>query len=258
MPKKERKHVTLYTYGNCPRYIGPGGYGVVLRYSNHRKELSAGFRLTTSDRMELMAAIAALEALKTKCNVTLYTESRLLADGVSKEPVEALRKKVWKNIKRKVSDVDLWKQLAKLIVKHTVQAELIKSNSGDREFERAVELAEQAIQHRCVNIDAGYVKIPTQKELPSGHLGQKPRVIRKKRPIPDQNPEGKGRDNNPKPATTPQKVRCQYCGKEVGLYFNEELGDWVIIAHFGQAPVRRFGFGANMQIHCQGSNRPAR
>lgn len=92
MREKKRKHVTLFVNGVCPRLSGPGGYGVVLRYGNQRKELSGGFRLTTSDRMELMAAITALKALKTRCNVTLYTNSRLLADGVSKEQVETLHK----------------------------------------------------------------------------------------------------------------------------------------------------------------------
>jgi ribonuclease HI len=180
VPEKKLKHVALYTNGVCSLLSGPSGYGVVLRYGNHRKELSGGFKLTTSDRMELTAAIAALETLETRCNVTLYTNSRLLAEGVSKERVETLRKEVWKNTNRRAPNLDLWKQLAKLIEKHTIQVILMKIYLEDREYERAVDLTKQATQHRCFNIDAVYVKIRAQKESPPGVPGQKPRFIRKK------------------------------------------------------------------------------
>lgn len=79
----ELKKVIAYTDGACSGNPGPGGYGVVLRYSPHERELSEGFRLTTNSRMEIWAAIAALKALKAKCTVRIYSDSKYLVDGVS-------------------------------------------------------------------------------------------------------------------------------------------------------------------------------
>jgi len=78
------KHVTLYTDGACSNNPGPGGYGVVLLYDSHRKELSKGYRKTTNNRMEILAAIAGLEALKEPCQVTLYSDSQYLVNAIEK------------------------------------------------------------------------------------------------------------------------------------------------------------------------------
>src|SRR3972149_967225 len=97
---KELKNVTIYTDGACLGNPGPGGYGVVLLYNKHRKELSSGFRLTTNNRMEIMAAIAGLKALTNRCVVTLYTDSQYLVNAMTKGWVEKWRANGWKRNKQ--------------------------------------------------------------------------------------------------------------------------------------------------------------
>ena len=93
---KDWKQVTVYTDGACRGNPGRGGYGVVLKYGRHRKELSAGFRRTTNNRMELLAAVVALESLKEPCAVTLYSDSRYLVNAVTRHWLQFWQRNGWK------------------------------------------------------------------------------------------------------------------------------------------------------------------
>src|SRR3712207_2429428 len=106
------KRVTIYTDGACLGNPGPGGYGVVLIYGTHKRELSGGFRLTTNNRMEIMAVIVGLQALKQRCAVTVYTDSQYVADSMTKGWAQRWRANGWrKNKKEKALNPDLWGQL---------------------------------------------------------------------------------------------------------------------------------------------------
>lgn len=139
------KDVTIYTDGCCLGNPGPGGYGVVLKYKDHRKELSAGYRHTTNNRMELLAAIVGLRALKERCKVTLHTDSRYVVDGIEKGWAKKWRGDGWmRNKKERAINPDLWEQLLALCDEHDVTFKWVKGHSGDRENERCDALANQA------------------------------------------------------------------------------------------------------------------
>ena len=141
------KKVVIYTDGACIGNPGPGGYGAVLLYGQHRKEISGGYRLTTNNRMEMMAAIAALNALKTRCDVTLYTDSRYLVDAISKGWAIRWQKNGWgRNKKEKAQNVDLWEILLDLIKKHKVKFKWIPGHSGYPENEFCDKLSQQTGQ----------------------------------------------------------------------------------------------------------------
>ncbi len=139
------KIVELYTDGACSGNPGPGGWGVVLRYNGHEKELNGGEEETTNNRMELMAAIKGLEALKHKCRVELYTDSKYVMDGITKW-IDGWKKNGWKTANKKpVKNQDLWQLLDKQIEKHDVNFHWVKGHSGHPENERADELARKGI-----------------------------------------------------------------------------------------------------------------
>jgi ribonuclease HI len=139
------KHVTIYTDGGALGNPGPGGYGVVLKYKGHRRELSGGFRCTTNNRMELLAAIEALRALKTRCDVTLHTDSRYLVDGITKGWAKRWRANDWmRNKKDEALNPDLWGTLLDLCAKHNVKFVWVKGHAGNPENERCDELVKQA------------------------------------------------------------------------------------------------------------------
>jgi ribonuclease HI len=145
-------HVTIYTDGACSPNPGNGGYGVVLLYGEHRKELSGGFQNTTNNRMEMMAAIVGLEALTKKCAVTLYSDSQYLVDSVMKGWVIKWRNKGWK----KAKNVDLWKRLLKSCEHHQVEFRWVRGHSGNVENERCDRLAVLASQQPDLPFDEGY------------------------------------------------------------------------------------------------------
>jgi len=154
---KEIKQVSIYTDGGCIGNPGPGGYGVVLLYGNHRKELSGGFRLTTNNRMEVTAAIVGLSALKTKCKVTLYTDSQYLANAIMKGWANRWRKNGWKrNRKEKALNSDLWENLLRLCEQHEVEFVWIQSHNGNPENERCDRLSIEAAQRKDLPPDIGY------------------------------------------------------------------------------------------------------
>ncbi len=137
--------VTLYTDGGALGNPGPGGYGVVLKHRQQRKELSGGFRRTTNNRMELMAVITGLEALKTACQVTVYTDSRYVADAVEKGWARRWRANGWQRNKHEPAlNADLWERLLTLIERHRVAFRWIKGHAGDPENERCDQLTQEA------------------------------------------------------------------------------------------------------------------
>ena len=105
------KQVTIYTDGFCLDNPGRGGYGAVLIYGQHRKELLGGYRLTTNNRMELMAAIKGLQALKKPCEVTLHSDSKYLVEPMADGRVKQWQAGGWRRKKRRIKNVDLWEQL---------------------------------------------------------------------------------------------------------------------------------------------------
>lgn len=151
------KPVTIYTDGACSPNPGSGGYGVVLLYGEHRKELSGGYRLTTNNRMEMMAAIVGLQALKTKCAVTLYSDSKYVVDAIMQGWAVRWRAKGWKRTQTKSPvNADLWKQLLSLCEQHQVEFRWVKGHSGNVENERCDRLAVAAAQQPDLPVDEGY------------------------------------------------------------------------------------------------------
>jgi ribonuclease HI len=133
--------VEIYTDGACSGNPGPGGWGAVLRYGGHEKELSGGEAETTNNRMELMAAIKALEALKRKSTVDLYTDSTYVKQGIT-EWIHGWKAKNWP---QRIKNKDLWRELDLLNQKHDVRWHWVKGHAGHPENERADSLAVAAI-----------------------------------------------------------------------------------------------------------------
>lgn len=141
----KKNTVVVYTDGACSGNPGPGGWGSVLMYRGHRRELSGGEAETTNNRMELMAAIAALETLKRPCTVELHTDSTYVMKGIS-EWIANWKARGWKTAAKKpVKNVDLWQRLDKAASRHQVDWRWVKGHSGIPENERADELARLAI-----------------------------------------------------------------------------------------------------------------
>jgi ribonuclease HI len=153
------KHVTIYTDGGCIKNPGPGGYGTVLIYGSHRKELSGGFRSTTNNRMEIYAAIAGLESIKEPCQVTLYSDSQYLVNAIQKGWARRWRANGWRRSnKEKAINPDLWERLLKLCEMHTVRFEWVRGHAGQIENERCDQLAGTAARSSHLAIDEGYEK----------------------------------------------------------------------------------------------------
>jgi ribonuclease HI len=151
------KQVTLYTDGGCINNPGPGGYGVVLLYSSHRKELSGGFRFTTNNRMEIYAAIAGLSALKEPCRVTLFSDSQYLVHAIQKGWARKWRENGWKrNSKERALNPDLWQKLLDLCDIHQAEFRWLRGHAGDSENERCDELAKAAALGSNLPEDSGY------------------------------------------------------------------------------------------------------
>jgi len=146
-------HITIYTDGSSMGNPGPGGYGVVLMAGEHRKELSQGYRLTTNNRMELMAVIAGLEALKIpQSTVTIYTDSQYVVNSVEKKWVFGWEKKNFKGKK----NVDLWLRFLEVYRCHSVTFKWVKGHAGNRENERCDQLAVAAAQSPQLLEDTEY------------------------------------------------------------------------------------------------------
>ena len=138
----EFTHVEIITDGACRGNPGPGGYGVILRFGTNEKELSGGFRNTTNNRMELLAAISGLRSLNRKCSVTLYSDSQYLVNGIEKGWATKWRSNNWiKSDKKPAINSDLWDELLKLTEEHEVKFVWVRGHDGHEENERCDQLA---------------------------------------------------------------------------------------------------------------------
>ena len=142
----DEQGVEIFTDGACSGNPGPGGWGVILRYGGHKKEMHGGEAWTTNNRMELMAAIQALEALTRSTQVTLYTDSVYLRDGIMKW-VDTWKVNGWRTANKKtVKNVDLWQRLVSASGRHRVEWIWVKGHAGHPENERADALARRGIE----------------------------------------------------------------------------------------------------------------
>jgi len=137
--------VAIFTDGACRGNPGPGGWGALLRYGDREKELHGAERETTNNRMELMAAIVALESLKRPCDITLTTDSEYVRKGIT-EWLENWKRRGWKTADKKpVKNQDLWQRLEAATHKHRIQWKWVKGHSGHDDNERVDQLANRAI-----------------------------------------------------------------------------------------------------------------
>jgi ribonuclease HI len=145
--------ITIYTDGAAKGNPGPGGYGAVLKFNQHRKELSEGFRLTTNNRMELLAVIRALQELKlTGIPVTIYSDSKYVVDAIEKGWLWAWQKKGFKDKK----NPDLWLRYIPLHLKYKPKFVWVKGHAGNIENERCDQLAVEAAEGPGLKVDEGY------------------------------------------------------------------------------------------------------
>lgn len=151
--------ITMYTDGACIGNPGPGGYGVILESGAHQRELSAGYRLTTNNRMEILAVIAGLEALrKVPSAVTVYSDSQYLVNAMSKGWAERWRAKGWKRAESQPAiNADLWARLLDLCEKHHVVFEWVRGHAGHPQNERCDRLSVQAAKGTSLLDDTGYI-----------------------------------------------------------------------------------------------------
>jgi ribonuclease HI len=146
MTEKKKQIVEIFTDGACSGNPGPGGWGAILRFGAVEKELNGSEEHTTNNRMELMAAIRGIEAVKRPCEIHLHTDSEYLRQGITTW-IHSWKKKGWKTADKKpVKNVDLWQRLETAIETHDVKWHWVKGHSGHAENERADELARLAIR----------------------------------------------------------------------------------------------------------------
>ena len=162
---KLRKSV-IYTDGGCINNPGPGGYGIVCVRGNIKKKYSGGFRMTTNNRMELMACIVALQTLRAKHSATVYSDSQYVVNGINKGWAEKWEANDWmRNKTDKAENVDLWSELLEICEKHKVTFKWVKGHAGNPENERCDELAGIAMSKKGLPSDRNYEKGKTQSAL---------------------------------------------------------------------------------------------
>ncbi|ABG40881.1 ribonuclease H [Paraglaciecola sp. T6c] len=150
------KHIEIYTDGSCLGNPGPGGYGAVLLFNQHSKELSQGFVHTTNNRMELLATIEALASLTETCKVDLTTDSQYVKNGIN-QWIKNWRKNGWRTSDKKpVKNVDLWKRLDEQVGRHDVKWHWVKGHSGHPMNERCDVLARDAASGKSLLPDEGF------------------------------------------------------------------------------------------------------
>jgi ribonuclease HI len=145
--------VDIFTDGACKGNPGIGGWGALLQYNGHRRELFGGEKLTTNNRMELLAVIRSLEALKQRCNVRLHTDSQYVQKGIS-EWIHSWKKRDWRTAsKQPVKNDDLWKELDLLTQRHNIEWLWVRGHSGHEGNEEADRLANRGVQCVLENLD---------------------------------------------------------------------------------------------------------
>jgi len=154
----ELPKIQLYTDGGADPNPGVGGLGVVLKYKEHRKEISQGYELTTNNRMEILAVIVGLEKLKERSEVDVYSDSKYVVDAINFKWVSKWERNNWYRNKDKAENVDLWKRILVLLEKHVVRFNWVKGHNGHMENERCDALATLGINMKEKLIDDGYLK----------------------------------------------------------------------------------------------------
>ena len=150
------KQIEIYTDGACSGNPGPGGWGAILMYGTHKRELSGGEADTTNNRMELMAAIVGLEALNRPCQVELYSDSKYLTDAFNQHWIDSWVAKGWNRGKSgPVKNIDLWKRLLKAKEPHQVKFIWVKGHAGHPENEKCDALATSAADGGNLMTDQG-------------------------------------------------------------------------------------------------------
>ena len=150
------KEVLIYTDGSCLGNPGPGGYGVILKYKEHVRELAQGFTRTTNNRMEIMAVIKGLSSLKEPCKVTITTDSQYVKNGITSR-LEGWKRNNWRtSTKAQVKNKDLWQQLDKECSRHQITFKWVKGHNGHPENERCDELARNAALGDHKFLDEGF------------------------------------------------------------------------------------------------------
>ena len=161
--------VEIYTDGACKGNPGPGGYGVVLVSGGHTKELSGGFRKTTNNRMELLACIEGLRALKSPCAVVVTSDSKYVVEAINKGWAKRWRSKGWKlSPSKPAKNPDLWAALLDLCAMHDTRFEWVKGHSGHPRNERCDALATEVSEHKDLPADPGFE--PTLRATPVDDL----------------------------------------------------------------------------------------
>jgi len=150
------KSVTVYTDGSCLGNPGPGGYGALLVFGDHRKTLAEGFKHTTNNRMELLAPVEALNALSQACEVNIYTDSQYVKNGINQWINNWKRNNWMTSAKKPVKNVDLWKKLDAACSRHKVKWHWVKGHSGHPENDLVDELARDAAQSTNLKDDTGF------------------------------------------------------------------------------------------------------
>jgi len=142
----DKTNVTVYTDGACQGNPGPGGWGAILRFGHHERQLSGGEKDTTNNRMELRAALEALRALTESCQVTLFTDSEYLKKGIT-EWLPNWKRRHWRRKGGKLANVDLWMKLDEEMARHEVRWRWVRGHAGNMMNERADKLARKAVPH---------------------------------------------------------------------------------------------------------------
>ena len=153
----ELRHVTIHTDGSCIGNPGPGGYAAILDYKGQEGVLSGGFRRTTNNRMEILAVIKGLEALKERCSVTVYSDSQYVVDAIEKGWARKWQASGWmRNKRERAVNPDLWERLLKALDKHDVELKWVRGHAGHAGNERADKLALAAANGKNLPRDEGY------------------------------------------------------------------------------------------------------
>jgi ribonuclease HI len=162
---EQLQEVEIYTDGACSGNPGSGGYGIVLKHRDNIKEISGGYRQTTNNRMELIAVITGLEALKRTCEVKLYSDSKYIIDAVNKGWTKKWKENGWRRDRNKpVKNVDLWIKILNLAERHKITWVWVKGHDENVFNNRCDKLAQEAINKQPLQEDLGFIPVMRQHQ----------------------------------------------------------------------------------------------